>query len=189
MRRKMIPLYEAAKLYGKDNVEFKRPRYVPEGACEWCGKLLPKRQTSCCCQNCTRAFNKATNGAWGNSIGGYRNHIMRRDNYTCQICGEFHALINVYGITVPTTDGMLDVHHIIPVNEGGDDSPKNLIEIIADKTHCFSYGDTAAIQIFDNEDSITLDKQLLRINSRWSAALRHQAIHRKSENISKGVML
>ena len=54
---------------------------------------------------------------------------MHRDNYTCQICGEFHALINVYGITVPTTDGMLDVHHIIPVSEGGDDSPKNLITL------------------------------------------------------------
>ena len=129
MRRKMIPLYEAARLYGKNNVEFKRPRYVPEDACEWCGKPLPKRRTSCCCQDCTRAFNKTTNGAWGNAIGGYRNHIMRRDNYTCQICGEFHDLINVYGVTVPTTDGMLDVHHIIPVSEGGDDSPKNLITL------------------------------------------------------------
>lgn len=93
MRRKMIGLCEAYKKYGFEGV--KRPRYVPDGFCEWCGGELPKRRTSCCCEECKRSFNFATNPAWGSaSCGGYRNHIMRRDNYTCQRCGEFHALIN-----------------------------------------------------------------------------------------------
>ena len=128
MGRKMIGLCEAYQRYGFESV--KRPRYTPEGFCEWCGRELPKRRTSCCCEECTRNFNIATNPAWGSaSGGGYRGHIMRRDNYTCQKCGEFHALINENGIPVPTSDGELDVHHKIPVACGGSDAPDNLITL------------------------------------------------------------
>lgn len=128
MGRKMIGLCEAYQKYGFESV--RRPRYTPEGFCEWCGKELPKRRTSCCCEECTRNFNLATNPAWGSaSGGGYRGHIMRRDNYTCQKCGEFHALINENGIPVPTSDGELDVHHKIPVACGGSDAPDNLITL------------------------------------------------------------
>lgn len=127
MRRKMIGLCEAYKRYGFEGV--KRPRYVPEGFCEWCGSELPKRRTSCCCEECSVNFNRATNSARGNVGGGYRNHIMRRDKYTCQKCGEFHALINENGIPLPTSDGELDVHHKIPVHLGGSDSPDNLVTL------------------------------------------------------------
>lgn len=128
MRRKMIGLCEAYKKYGFEGV--KRPRYVPDGFCEWCGGELPKRRTSCCCEECTRRFNLETNPAWGSAAGGgYRNHIMRRDNYTCQRCGEFHALINENGIPLPTSDGELDVHHKIQVSDGGSDAPDNLITL------------------------------------------------------------
>lgn len=130
-RKPLIGLCEATKLYGADNVTFIRPRYVPEGSCEWCGSPIEnKRRKSCCCEECTRQFLWATSSvmyANSGSAGGYRNHMFRRDNYTCQKCGEFHAEINKYGIPLPTTDGELDLHHKIPVSQGGTDAPDNLV--------------------------------------------------------------
>ena len=130
-RKPLISLNQAQKLYGVEKTTFIRPRYMPDGACEWCGSpLLNKRRKSCCCEECTRKFLIATSSimyANTGSAGGYRNHILRRDDYTCQKCGELHRKINENGIPLPTTDGELDVHHIIPVSEGGTDAPDNLI--------------------------------------------------------------
>lgn len=130
-RKPLISLYKAQELYGVEKTTFIRPRYVPEDSCEWCGILLPsKRRKSCCCEVCNRNFLNATCAAmYANtgSAGGYRNHIFRRDNYTCQKCGTFHAYINENGIPLPTTDGELDLHHIKPVSQGGSDEPDNLV--------------------------------------------------------------
>lgn len=130
-RPALISLYKATELYGVDKTTFKRPRYVPEGACEWCGSPLPnKRRKSCCCDECTFEFAKATTPimyANTGSAGGYRNHMFRRDDYTCQKCGEVHRLINENGIPLPTTDGELDLHHKKPVSQGGTDDPDNLV--------------------------------------------------------------
>lgn len=126
-RRPLPPLWVAQRDYGFQPV--KRPRYVPEGFCEWCGKPLTGRQTSCCSDACRRKFNLAI--TW-NARGGYAKHIMRRDNFTCQDTGEFHALKNEYGIYVPTSDGQLEIHHKKPVCEGGDDSPDNLVTLSHD---------------------------------------------------------
>lgn len=130
-RRALMPLHKAQELYGIDKTTFIRPRYVPEGACEWCGSPLPnKRRKSCCSEECNRKFLNATCAvmyANTGSAGGYRNHIFRRDNYTCQKCGTFHAAVNVNGIPLPTTDGELDLHHKEPVSRGGTDNPDNLV--------------------------------------------------------------
>lgn len=130
-RRALMPLHKAQELYGIDKTTFIRPRYVPEGACEWCGGPLPnKRRKSCCSEECNRKFLNATCAvmyANTGSAGGYRNHIFRRDNYTCQKCGTFHAAVNVNGIPLPTTDGELDLHHKEPVSRGGTDNPDNLV--------------------------------------------------------------
>ncbi len=132
-RKPLIPLSTAQQLYGVEKTTFIRPRYVPEGSCEWCGSPLPnKRRKSCCSEECTRWFGIATCSLFyanQGSAGGYRNHIMRRDNYTCQICGEFHAEINKNGIPLPTTDGHLHIHHKIRVIDGGTDNPDNLITV------------------------------------------------------------
>lgn len=132
-RKPLISLYHAQELWGKEKTTFKRPRYVPEGACEWCGNPLPnKRRKSCCCDECTFEFAKATTPvmyANTGSAGGYRNHIFRRDNYTCQNCGKFHVIVNDNGIPLPTTDGQLDLHHKIPVSRGGTDEPSNLVTL------------------------------------------------------------
>lgn len=130
-RRKLITLSEAQKLYGVEKTTFKRPRYVPEGSCEWCAKnITNKRRKSCCSYECDKLFKEYTSGVMHVNTGsatGYRNHIFRRDDYTCQKCGTPHRLINEYGIPLPTTDGELDLHHKRPVSQGGDDSPENLI--------------------------------------------------------------
>ena len=60
-RRPLIPLSKAQKLYGFDKTTFKRPRYVPEGVCEWCASpITNKRRKSCCCKECSDQFNVAT---------------------------------------------------------------------------------------------------------------------------------
>lgn len=130
-RQALMPLHKAQELYGVENTTFIRPRYVPERSCEWCGSPIEnKRRKSCCSEECSYKFQVATSPimyANTGSAGGYRNHIFRRDNYTCQKCGEFHAEINENGIPLPTTDGLLELHHIKPVSRGGTDAPDNLV--------------------------------------------------------------
>lgn len=132
-RRRLITLYHAQEQYGTERTTFIRPRYVPEGSCEWCGSPIKnKRRTSCCCKECTDKFNLSTSSVYyynSGSRGGYGNHILRRDNYTCQLCGEHHWEVNENGIPLPTTDGQLDVHHKIYVEYGGTDAPDNLITL------------------------------------------------------------
>ena len=123
-RRPLPPLSKACKEYGFECV--RRPQYVPDGHCEWCGKELPKRCSSLCSKECRRLFGMAE--TW-NARGGYAKHILRRDNFTCQDCGEFHAMKNSHGIYIPTSDGELEIHHIKPVAEGGGDEPENLITL------------------------------------------------------------
>ena len=129
-RPRLIPLHKAQELYGVDKTTFVRPRYAPEGACEWCGSPLTGRKKSFCSKDCSIKFGIETSPIYyanSGSAGGYRNHIFRRDNYTCQKCGANHWIINENGIPLPTTDGELDLHHIKLVSCGGTDSPDNLI--------------------------------------------------------------
>ena len=136
MRDKLITLNEAQKKWGKESTTFPRPRYVLRGSCEWCGGIIKnKRRKSCCCAECDKKFKIAVSSVMyvnTGSASGYRNHIFRRDDYTCQICKAPHRKVNEYGIDLPTTDGKLDLHHIIPVSEGGTDAPDNLTTLCRD---------------------------------------------------------
>lgn len=132
-RKPLMTLSEAQKKYGFEKTTFARPRFVDDGKCEWCGEAITnKRRSSCCCKEHSQKFNNATSPVmYANvgSVGGYRGHILRRDRFTCQICGELHVMYSEFGIPLPTTDGLLDVHHITPVCEGGSDAPDNLITL------------------------------------------------------------
>lgn len=44
-RRALMPLHKAQEMYGVDKTTFICPRYVPEGACEWCGDESNKKAT------------------------------------------------------------------------------------------------------------------------------------------------
>ncbi len=146
-RRKLITLGEAQQRYGVEATTFFRPRYVPEGVCEWCGSPIgDKRRTSCCCKECSTKFSIATSSvmcANVGSAGGYRNHIFRRDDYTCQVCGTPHRMFSEYDIPLPTTDGELDIHHVIRVADGGTDAPDNLLTVCREchrKIHAGDHG-------------------------------------------------
>jgi len=131
-RRPLISLTEAQKLWGTECTTFIRPQYVMDGVCLWCGKqVIGKRKKLFCSNECSLNFNRSTSSVYysSGSRGGYANHILRRDNYTCQRCKDFHGFINEHGIKLPTTDGKLEIHHILPVQFGGDDSPTNLITV------------------------------------------------------------
>ena len=125
-RRPFPPLYEAVKVYG-ERIYYDCPQYVKPKHCKWCGKPLTGRRTSFCCDECSRWFANCT--VWNRGRDPYSLRILYRDNFTCQHCGEFHAMKNEYGIYIPIDDGNLNVHHIKPVSEGGGDEPENLITL------------------------------------------------------------
>lgn len=124
-RKSLIPLYRAEKEYGFQPVE--RPRYVAIGYCQWCGKKITNpRRYSFCSADCSDAYYKLV--TWERTRSGYSNHIVWRDNCTCQDCGNFMAYQNEYGIYIPLEIGA-EVHHIQPVSMGGKDNPENLITL------------------------------------------------------------
>lgn len=47
----------------------------------------------------------------------------------CKDCGEFHAYINRHGMAIPIDDGNMEVHHILPVAQGGGDEAQNLVSL------------------------------------------------------------
>lgn len=124
-RRPLPSLCRASEQYG--DVTVIRPQYVPDGLCQWCGEpITERRRKTTCSDKCKWAFDKAA--TW-EARGGYAKHLLRRNNFTCQDCGEFHAMKNKHGVYVPTSDGELEIHHIVLVSEGGSDAPGNLVAL------------------------------------------------------------
>ena len=128
-RRPFPPLYEAVKAYG-ERIYYDCPNYVELKHCKWCGKPLTGRRISFCCDECSRWFANCT--IWNRGRDPYSLRILYRDNFTCQHCGEFHAMKNEHGIYIPIDDGNLNVHHIKPVSEGGGDEPEDRNIMLSD---------------------------------------------------------
>lgn len=128
-RRPLPSMWEAEQKWGFGAVM--RPRFVEAGRCEWCGEKLTGRRTSVCSSECRKLFSWYT--VWNSGArGGYAGHLLRRASFSCQECGELHALENKNGILLPVSDGQLEIHHITHVEHGGDDSPDNLIVLCKD---------------------------------------------------------
>jgi hypothetical protein len=72
--------------------------------CGWCGKALSGRRTVWCSDEHSKLFMQVC------SWGGVSAYVYRRDNGTCQKCGEYGS----------------EVDHILPVKDGGTDDPANL---------------------------------------------------------------
>ena len=127
-RRPLPGIYEAAKLYGEENVYFNKPNYVADNCCRWCGVEVKSKRRVYCCNEHARLFQNAT--VWNRGRGAYGTRILYRDNFTCRDCGSFHALyIKETGIYLPVSDGELEIHHIKPVSCGGGDEPNNLLTL------------------------------------------------------------
>lgn len=126
-RRPFPALYEAVRMYGAENVYFDKPEYEKENQCPWCGKAVDNKRRRFCCDTCREEYNNAT--VWNRGRDAYSLRILYRDNFTCQDCGEFHALINDFDMPIPIDDGQLEVHHILPVSKGGGDEQQNLITL------------------------------------------------------------
>lgn len=129
-RRPLPALYVAKKLYGAEAVSYTAPRYEKENQCPWCGETVKDKRRRFCSDNCRTRFENMT--VWHRGRSPYSMRMLWRDNFTCQDCGEFHAYINEYGMTIPIDDGQLEVHHISPVCNGGGDEPENLVTLCKD---------------------------------------------------------
>lgn len=125
-RRPFPALYEAVEMYGEENVYFPCPVYERENQCPWCGKEVNNKRRRYCSDECRQKFNNMT--VWNRGRDPYSLRILYRDNFTCQDCGKFLAYKNEHGIRIPIDVG-LEVHHIVPVSEGGGDEQSNLITL------------------------------------------------------------
>ena len=123
-RRPFPSLYEAMKQFGENSIAFYAPTFEKENQCPWCGGEVNNKRRRFCCDECRQAFANAT--VWNRGRDPYSLRMLYRDNFTCQECGEFHAFINEFGMIIPIDDGELEVHHIVPVAEGGGDEQQNL---------------------------------------------------------------
>lgn len=126
-RRPFPSLYKARELYGDAAVSFYKPSFEKEGQCPWCGSQVQNKRRRFCSDECRRQFDNAT--VWNRGRDPYSLRMIYRDNFTCQDCGEFHAMVNQFGMTIPIDDGNLQVHHILPVASGGGDEPSNLVTL------------------------------------------------------------
>jgi len=100
--------YDSSKYY-----EEKAKLPTPDGIhCIICGKELPPRRRKYCSDECFRNWLKNIKIQNWTQI---RHMVLERDNYTCQDCGSRDNL---------------EVHHIKPICEGGDEfDPDNCITL------------------------------------------------------------
>lgn len=124
--RRFPSLYQACQLYG-DKIFFSAPYYENENQCPWCGGEVNNKRRRFCSDDCRNEYAHYT--VWSRGRDAYSLRILYRDNFTCQDCGEFHAFYNQHGMYIPIDDGQLEVHHIVPVSEGGGDEPENLVTL------------------------------------------------------------
>ena len=127
IRRPFPSMWEAVQRYGADNVYFSQPSFSGENQCPWCGGTVNGKRRRYCSEECKKAFQDMT--VWHRGRDPYSLRMLYRDNFTCRDCGEFHAFVNEHGMQIPIDDGDLEVHHILPVSEGGGDEPGNLITL------------------------------------------------------------
>lgn len=129
-RRPFPSLSDAIEKYGLERVGFAKPKYYQEGQCPWCGRTVKSEERLYCSDACRREFENTT--VWHRNRDPYSLRILYRDNFTCQDCGTFHAVVNENGMAVPADDGRLEVHHIKFVSDGGGDEPENLVTLCHD---------------------------------------------------------
>lgn len=108
-----------------------RRDYVKQGFCRWCGNRIKSgRRSMFCGDKCAKKYDNKT--VFQSGYGAYKRRVLIRDDFTCRDCGKFMAYENEYGVMVPAGNGRIDVHHIVPISEGGGDEPSNLVTLCAE---------------------------------------------------------
>ena len=93
----------------------------PDGIhCIICGKKLPKYKRKYCSNKCFNNWIRLLILDW-NTI---RERVLKRDNYTCQDCGLYDP--DKYH---------LQVHHIVPIKDGGDEFDENNCVTLCKECH------------------------------------------------------
>ena len=73
-RRPFPPLYEAAKMYGAENVFFDKPQYEKPGQCPWCGGEVKSKRRRFCSDACRAQFDNLT--VWNRGRDPYSLRIL-----------------------------------------------------------------------------------------------------------------
>jgi hypothetical protein len=132
-----------------DSSEYHRARAEYDGHCMGCGapvpltKLLiltkggdlrkgyPPNSVMCCNSVCESTFIKRSIISWF----ALRLKVIKRDDYTCQDCGFVAPKIGNYQME----DG-LEVHHIHPIKDGGDEFDEDNCVTLCHDCHVGSRG-------------------------------------------------
>lgn len=122
--------------YPDDFIMYEQPDFrVDKDTCKWCGGALPEGRVNYCSEECRNEFYRAIK-VNNKSVLPYK--IMCRDKFICKECGKDLALVNQYGMKLPTakykikmdSDGKYridaEVHHKVEVKDGGEDISTNL---------------------------------------------------------------
>lgn len=123
-----ISLNLARVRYGRDKTIFPEPVFVPEGCCKWCGKEVYQQGHDFCSLTCQGKFTDTIRK--GRLWSSYINQLMRRDQFSCRDCGEFHAYQNDHGVYIPLADRDLLMYRVLDQS----DHPDCLVTLCRD---CF----------------------------------------------------
>lgn len=116
-----------------------------KGFCPKCGKPLPPKKRRWCSKECYEWW-------WDTFCWNFvRDRILKRDNYTCRICGR-----KVDEITSKSMS-KLTVHHIKPWHIYKDNSDENLITVCS-KCHARLHADGNWKLFMESKKMCTLDE-------------------------------
>ena len=127
-RRSWISLSDYQARYGA--IDYTVPDWrADKRTCKWCRRQLNGRQESFCSPDCRDAWHGVF--TWGRGRPAVVWRVLCRDDFKCQLCGEVGWFVNEYDIVLPSPE-CLDVHHKVPVADGGTDHIDNLVTLCRD---------------------------------------------------------
>lgn len=115
--------------------------------CKWCGQTLPSGRRSFCKDSCSRNYSKVTFTKRTTPSLPYR--IACRDRFFCQATGADLALYNRFHQRIPASNGLLTIHHLVPVSQQGTDHESNLLTLSVAAHQAYHAGDPAIMNIID----------------------------------------
>jgi len=128
-----VPSQHAKRLLFVSPVDFKdklSSDYGIERVCIWCGVALSGRRWTYCSEDCRDSWLYRTLWSW------IQSKMCSRADYKCRMCGHEaeHFLRDVEGYH-KIGEGMIYVHHRIPVGLGGDPFDTDNMVVVCSRCH------------------------------------------------------